>query len=76
MALSRTVTCNLADQHERRNFRQMDTSGTHCIEMVARGGIEPPTRGFSVPRPKRLNFLIRLGFLKSNHGIFCAVMPR
>jgi len=31
MALSQTVTCNLADQHERRNFRQI----SNCEQRLA-----------------------------------------
>jgi hypothetical protein len=38
--------------------------------MVAREGIEPPTRGFSVQAPNRLNLLIIKGFSSQNRAIF------
>jgi hypothetical protein len=44
--------------------------------VVARGGIEPPTRGFSVQGRKPSNPLILRQFDRPGHGIFCAVTQR
>jgi hypothetical protein len=44
--------------------------------MVARGGIEPPTRGFSGRGPNRSNFLNSKAILPAFHGIFSGITPR
>lgn len=52
-----------ADAHKRLSL----------LEMVARGGVEPPTRGFSVPFRKQIKPLKTLGFLRRTSGIISAV---
>jgi hypothetical protein len=44
--------------------------------MVARGGIEPPTRGFSDRCRKRSNLLDGIQFTRANCGIFWEVTVR